>query len=167
MSEDPKSATRAELTADIIAAYVSNNRVSPADLGPLIQTIHAALGSLQGDAAAPPAEKQEPAVPVRKSITPDYLVSLEDGQKYKSLKRHLMSKYGMTPAEYRTKWGLPKDYPMVAPNYSASRSAMARAIGLGSKGKGAAQAAAQPADSVTAPRTPRPRKPKAAPTAAQ
>jgi predicted transcriptional regulator len=163
MSEDPKAVTRAELTADIVAAYVSNNRVTPSELAPLIQQIHAALGDLEGEAAALPAEKQAPAVPIRKSITPEYLISLEDGQKYKSLKRHLMRKYGMTPAEYRTKWNLPKDYPMVAPSYSAARSAMAKAAGLGVARKGTdAQASPKPSPAKSAPK-PRGRKPKAAP----
>jgi predicted transcriptional regulator len=162
MSEDPNSATRAELTADIVAAYVSNNRVAPAELAPLIQQIHGALAEIQGGSAAPPAEKQAPAVPIRKSITSEYLISLEDGQKYKSLKRHLMRKYGMTPTEYRTKWNLPKDYPMVAPSYSAARSAMAKAAGLGmARTETVAQAPPKTA-AAKSPAKPRGRKPKAA-----
>jgi predicted transcriptional regulator len=163
MSEDPNSTTRAELTADIVVAYVSNNRVTPAELAPLIQQINSVLGEIQGGAAAPPAEKQAPAVPIRKSITSEYIISLEDGQKYKSLKRHLMRKYGMTPADYRTKWNLPKDYPMVAPSYSAARSAMAKAAGLGVARKETAAQAPPKTAPAKSPANPRGRKPKAAP----
>lgn len=133
-----------ELTADIAAAYLSANTVPAADLPSLIQTIHNALAGITSGAPAPAAEPQKPAVPLKKSITPDYLISLEDGKKYKSLKRHLRTKYNMTPDDYRSKWGLAKDYPMVAPNYAAARSEMARSMGLGQGGRGrkAAKAAA-------------------------
>ncbi len=131
-----------ELTADIAAAYLSANTVPAADLPGLIQTIHQALAGVSGDAPAPAAEAQKPAVPAKKSITPDFLISLEDGKKYKSLKRHLRTKYGMTPDDYRAKWGLPKDYPMVAPNYAKARSEMARSMGLGQGGRGRKKAAA-------------------------
>ena len=120
-----------ELTADIAAAYLSANTVPAGELPTLIQTIHAALSGVSTGAPAPAAEAAKPAVPVKKSITPDYLISLEDGKKYKSLKRHLRTKYNMTPDEYRTKWGLGKDYPMVAPNYAKARSQLVKDMGLG------------------------------------
>jgi predicted transcriptional regulator len=133
-----------EMTADIVSAYVSNSSVSVADLPALI---HRALSDIangaQAQEAAPPAT---PAVPIKKSITPDYLICLEDGRKFKSLKRHLRTKYDMSPDQYRAKWGLPKDYPMVAPNYAAARSNLAKQMGLGQGGrKAAAPAAAKPA----------------------
>jgi predicted transcriptional regulator len=146
MSEEQTSATLADLTADIVSAYVTHNRISAQELPAVIQQVHAALGGLKDGGAEAPAEKQEPAVSIRKSITPDFLISLEDGKKYKALKRHLTS-LGMTPADYKAKWGLPVDYPMVSANYSAARSAMAKAIGLGAKGRGravAAEASAKP-----------------------
>jgi predicted transcriptional regulator len=134
-----------ELTADIAAAYLSANTVPAGDLPSLIQTIHQALSGVSSGAPAAAAEPAKPAVPVKKSITPDYLISLEDGKKYKSLKRHLRTKYSMTPDEYRSKWGLPKDYPMVAPNYAKARSEMARNMGLGQGGRGRKPAAASAA----------------------
>ena len=118
-----------EMAVDVVSAYVSNNSVNAADLGQLIATTHAALLGL-GEPAAPEPEQQLPAVPVKKSITPDHLISLEDGRRYKSLKRHLSGK-GLTPDQYRTKWGLRSDYPMVAPNYAKHRSELARSMGLG------------------------------------
>jgi len=121
-----------ELTADVVAAHVGSNAISTTDLPGLIASIHSAMTGLTASAAPPEAEKPVPRVSIKKSVTPDYLISLEDGQHYKSLKRHL-SKRGLTPAEYRTKWGLPHDYPMVAPNYSAQRSEMAKSLGLGRK----------------------------------
>lgn len=121
-----------ELTADIISAYVSNNPVPLAELPSLISQVHAALEKA-GGAAVEPLEKLKPAVPIKKSVTPDYILSLEDGKKFKSLKRHLATYYDMTPDEYRAKWGLSASYPMVAPNYAARRSALARAMGLGQK----------------------------------
>jgi predicted transcriptional regulator len=124
-----------EMTADIVSAYVGNNSVSANDLPTLIQSVHRALSTVTGaQAEAQPAPK-EPAVPVKKSITPDYLVCLEDGRKFKSLKRHLRTKYNMSPEEYRAKWGLAKDYPMVAPNYAKARSDLAKQMGLGQGGR--------------------------------
>jgi predicted transcriptional regulator len=124
-----------EMTADIVSAYVGNNSVSANDLPTLIQSVHRALSNVTGaQAEAAPAPK-EPAVPVKKSITPDYLVCLEDGRKFKSLKRHLRTKYNMSPEEYRAKWGLAKDYPMVAPNYAKARSDLAKQMGLGQGGR--------------------------------
>jgi predicted transcriptional regulator len=118
------------LTADIVAAHVSNNSVAIADLPGLIAIVHGALEGL-GTTEQLVAAKQEPAVSIRASIKPDYIICLEDGKKLKMLKRHLMSHYGMTPDEYRAKWGLPKDYPMVAPNYAQQRRSLAMKIGLG------------------------------------
>lgn len=120
------------LTADIVAAHVSNNSVAVSDLSTLISNVHGALARL-GGAPLPIEVKLEPAVSVRSSIKPDYIVCLEDGKKLKMLKRHLMTHYGMTPDDYRAKWGLPKDYPMVAPNYAEQRRTLAMKIGLGRK----------------------------------
>ena len=139
-----------ELTADIAAAYLSANTVPAGDLAGLIQTIHQALSGVSSGAPAQAAEPAKPAVPVKKSITPDYLISLEDGKKYKSLKRHLRTKYNMTPEDYRTKWGLAKDYPMVAPNYAKARSEMARSMGLGQGGRGRKKAAGNNAAAANA-----------------
>jgi predicted transcriptional regulator len=125
----------ATLTADIVAAHVSNNSVSANDLPSLIQNVYRSLASLDGPVAAP-VEKLVPAVSIRASIKPDYIVCLDDGKQLKMLKRHLMTHYGMTPDDYRAKWGLPADYPMVAPNYAETRRALALQIGLGTKGRG-------------------------------
>ena len=122
-----------QITAEIVSAYVARNNVPPSDLPGLLQNVHAALGALGTDKEEPKVEELKPAVPIKKSITDDYLISLENGQKFKSLKRHLMTTYKMTPADYRAKWGLPKDYPMVAPAYAKSRSALAKSLGLGRK----------------------------------
>jgi predicted transcriptional regulator len=127
------------LTADIVAAHVSNNSVSVNDLPALIANVHGALSKLDQPAAAP-IVKQEPAVSIRTSIKPDYVVCLEDGKKLKMLKRHLMTHYQMTPDQYRAKWGLPADYPMVAPNYAEQRRTLAKKIGLGTKRRKAAPA---------------------------
>ncbi|HET8613284.1 MAG TPA: MucR family transcriptional regulator [Sphingomonas sp.] len=118
------------LTADIVSAHVSNNSVAVSDVPGLIQNIHGALAKL-GQAAPEPEVKQEPAVSVRASVKPDYIVCLEDGKKLKMLKRHLMTHYQMTPEQYRQKWNLPADYPMVAPNYAEQRRSLAKKIGLG------------------------------------
>jgi predicted transcriptional regulator len=124
--------TLVTLTADIVAAHVSNNSVAVSDLPVLIQNVHGALAGLGGPAPEPDI-KQEPAVSVRASIKPDYIVCLEDGKKLKMLKRHLMTHYQMTPEQYRAKWNLPADYPMVAPNYAEQRRSLAKKIGLGTK----------------------------------
>jgi predicted transcriptional regulator len=126
-----------ELTADIVSAYVSNNSVTATDLPKLIQQVHEALTQAATGAKVEVAPPLTPAVPIKKSVTADYLISLEDGRKYKSLKRHLNTR-GMTPDEYRTKWGLAKDYPMVAASYSAQRSNLAKTLGLGRGGRNAA-----------------------------
>ncbi|WP_223477135.1 MucR family transcriptional regulator [Oricola indica] len=123
----------AELTADVVSAYVSNNPVPASDLPGLISEIHTALGKTLGGVVEEVQEKPRPAVNPKRSVTDDYIICLEDGQKFKSLKRHLMSHYGMTPEEYREKWSLPADYPMVAPAYAAQRSRLAREMGLGRK----------------------------------
>lgn len=128
---DEKTAINMELTVEIICSYVSHNAVSPADLPKLISDVHTSLVTLSTGVAAPVVEELKPAVPVRKSVTADYIVCLEDGKKFKSLKRHLRTHFNMSPEEYREKWGLPSDYPMVAPNYSATRSQLAKDNGLG------------------------------------
>ena len=128
-----------EMTAEIVAAYVENNTISTGDLPALIQSVHRALASVSSGADAVEAAPKEPAVPVRRSITPDYLVCLEDGRKFKSLKRHLRTKYNMSPEDYRAKWGLAKDYPMVAPNYAKARSELAKQMGLGQGGRQASR----------------------------
>ena len=120
------------LTADIVAAHVSNNSVAVNDLPNLSQNVHAALSTISGASAAP-EPKPEPKVSIRSSIKPDYIVCLEDGKKLKMLKRHLMTHYNMTPDQYRQKWGLSGDYPMVAPNYAEQRRTLAKSIGLGTK----------------------------------
>jgi predicted transcriptional regulator len=122
------------LTADIVAAHVSNNSVAVNDLPNLIQNVHAALSGISGTASAPEA-KPEPKVSVRSSVKPDFIVCLEDGKRLKMLKRHLMTHYNLTPDQYRQKWGLSSDYPMVAPNYAEQRRMLAKSIGLGTKRK--------------------------------
>ena len=122
-----------ELSASVVGAYVSHNALSAGDLPKLIAQVHQALIALGGAAPVEAAPELKPAVPVKKSITPDYLICLEDGKKFKSLKRHLRTEYDMSPDEYRSRWGLPPDYPMVAPNYSEARSQLAKSIGLGRK----------------------------------
>ncbi len=119
------------MTTDVVAAYVSNNTLPTAQLGDVISAVYTSLKTLDGKGSDLKSEPLKPAVPVRKSITPEYLICLEDGKKLKMLKRHLRSTYNLTPDEYRQKWGLPADYPMVAPNYALQRSAFAKKIGLG------------------------------------
>ena len=132
MSEiDERDTTYVELTAEIVCAYVGNNAVPAAEIPALIKQVHGALSDAAEAGAANDGPAPEPAVPVNRSITPDFLICLEDGKKFKSLKRHLRTSYNMTPEEYREKWGLKSDYPMVAPNYAAERSKLAKKIGLG------------------------------------
>ena len=119
------------MTAEVVSAYVRNNTLATGQLAEIIQAVYSSLRGLDGQQAEPPAEPAKPAVPVRKSITPEYLICLEDGKKLKMLKRHLRSTYNLTPDAYRTKWGLAPDYPMVAPKYAAQRSEFAKKIGLG------------------------------------
>lgn len=134
---DPRSETNVagdallRMTAEVVAAYVSKNTLPASQLPEVIGTVHASLKGLGGQPAAPKADPLRPAVPVKKSITPEYLICLEDGKKLKMLKRHLRSTYNLTPDEYRAKWGLPPDYPMVAPKYAEQRSDFAKKIGLG------------------------------------
>lgn len=120
------------MTANVVSAYVGNNMMPASDIPDLIKTVYGALGGLEGPGGSG-GQNYKPAVPIRRSITPDFLVCLEDGKKLKMLKRHLRTTYNMTPEEYRAKWGLPPDYPMVAPNYAAQRSQFAKKIGLGRK----------------------------------
>jgi predicted transcriptional regulator len=123
----------ASLTTEIVAAFVGNNAIAPPDLPNLITSVFTALDSLARPEAPVPAQRPEPAVPIKKSIQQDYLVCLEDGKRVKTLKRYLSTRYGMTPDDYRQRWGLPRDYPMVSPAYNEMRSAMAKRIGLGRK----------------------------------
>lgn len=131
MSDGTTNSKYIELAADIVSAYVSNNAVAAADLAGLIGHVHDALRHVSVGGAESPAEIQRPAVPIKKSITPDHIVCLEDGKKFKSLKRHLRTKFDMSPEDYREKWGLAADYPMVAPNYAQARSNLAKQMGLG------------------------------------
>jgi predicted transcriptional regulator len=136
------------MTADVVAAYVSNNTLPTAQLAEVINAVYGSLKALEGHVAESQPEPPKPAVPIRKSITAEYLVCLEDGKKLKMLKRHLRSTYNMTPDEYRSKWGLPPDYPMVAPKYAEQRSEFAKKIGLG---RGTGRTAARRAPAGTAP----------------
>lgn len=131
MTDTQLEADLIDLTAEIVSAYVANNSVSSADLTALIHDVHGALQRTATEKSEPEPEPLKPAVPIKKSVTPDYIYCLEDGKKFKSLKRHLRSHYDMTPAEYREKWKLDPDYPMVAPSYAAARSKLARKMGLG------------------------------------
>jgi predicted transcriptional regulator len=128
------------LTADIVAAHVAHNRVTVGELPELISKVHGALATLGQDSAAPGAAEQKPAVSIRSSIKPDHIICLEDGKKLTMLKRYLHTNFGMTPQQYRAKWKLPADYPMVAPNYAEKRRTLAKAIGLGRKSGAAAPA---------------------------
>jgi predicted transcriptional regulator len=123
------------MTTEVVAAYVSNNTLATAQLGDVIHAVYNSLRSLDGQVAEPPAEVLKPAVPIRKSITPEFLVCLEDGKKLKMLKRHLKTAYDMSPEDYRERWGLAADYPMVAPNYAKQRSKLAKEIGLGTRAR--------------------------------
>ncbi len=131
MSDTPANGNYIELTAEIVSAYVSNNTVPASEIPGLISQVHTALARVSGKSGEAPAEPLKPAVSVKKSITPEYIICLEDGKKFKSLKRHLRTQYNMTPEQYRDKWSLGADYPMVAPNYAAARSQLAKQMGLG------------------------------------
>jgi predicted transcriptional regulator len=122
-----------ELTAEIVSAYVSNNTVVATDLPGVIHNVFDALSKASSTSGQAPREELRPAIPVKKSVTPEYIICLEDGKKFKSLKRHLRTHYDLSPEEYREKWGLPHDYPMVAPNYAAARSDLAKRMGLGQR----------------------------------
>ncbi len=146
MAEDPLAQNDlTAMTTELVAAYVAKNSVPVGELPNLIRSVHQSLSGLGSPSAAEAsAAPLVPAVPIRKSVTDEYIISLEDGRKFKSLKRYLATSHGMTPAEYRAKWGLPSDYPMVAPAYAARRSALAKTIGLGRKPAGEAAPAPEP-----------------------
>jgi predicted transcriptional regulator len=134
LTEAHANGRRLELTSRIVSAYLSRNIIAPDELPHLIQQTYASLGETSASAQRPPAvEEQRPAIPIKKSVTDDFIVCLEDGKKFKSLKRHLTTKYGLTPEQYREKWKLPSDYPMTARNYALQRSELARAMGLGKR----------------------------------
>jgi len=133
MEEVAEKSELVELTADVVSAYVSNNTVVATDLPTVINDVYDALSKASAKALLPLKEELKPAVAIKKSVMPDYIICLEDGKKFKSLKRHLRTHYDLTPEEYREKWGLPHDYPMVAPNYAAARSALAKKMGLGQR----------------------------------
>ncbi len=135
MPDKSPSSELVVLTADIVSAYVSNNAVTATDIPNLIDQTYTALSIAASKASQPIKDELNPAVPIKKSVTPDYIICLDDGKKFKSLKRHIRTHYNLTPEEYREKWGLPFDYPMVAPNYAAARSALAKKFGLGRKPK--------------------------------
>jgi predicted transcriptional regulator len=144
MSEESQTtATNDDLlrmTAKIVSAYVGNNKVDSDNISDLISSVHGSLDSLQNPETKVEEPSQKPAVPIRRSVTPDHIICLEDGKKLKMLKRYLRTNYDMSPEEYRAKWGLRSDYPMVAPNYAAQRSSFAKKIGLGTKGRGKGKA---------------------------
>jgi predicted transcriptional regulator len=131
MADNTGNGNFIELTAEIVSAYVSNNPVAAGDIPALISQVYSALSRVSGTSGDTPAEPLKPAISVKKSITPEFIVCLEDGKKFKSLKRHLRTQYNMTPEQYRDKWSLGADYPMVAPNYAAARSQLAKQMGLG------------------------------------
>jgi predicted transcriptional regulator len=124
-----------QMTTQVVAAYVENNSIEQDQISEVIKSVYTSLAKLNGHTATAAEAKQKPAVPVKKSVTPDYVICLEDGKKFKMLKRHLRTAYGLSPEEYRAKWGLASDYPMVAPNYAKQRSAYAKKIGLGKKSR--------------------------------
>jgi predicted transcriptional regulator len=159
ISVEPKQGTADEtrkLTVQIVAAHVAHNIVAMSDLPALINQVYSAIGGL-GKPVEPVKERPQPAVPIKRSVMPDYIVCLEDGRKLKMLKRHLKTAYNMTPDEYRERWGLPADYPMVAPNYANQRSALAKTIGLGTR-RPAVTPAPAPQTEPAAPKTRRVRK---------
>ena len=149
MNDSTAEADFIEMAADIVSAFVSHNSVPAAELPTLIQSVHGAIQKIAGAKAEEPVEQAKvPAVPIKKSIADDYLICLEDGKKFKSLKRHLRTQYNMSPVEYREKWGLSGDYPMVAPNYARARSALAKEMGLGQQRKKALNARQAPIEAA-------------------
>jgi predicted transcriptional regulator len=148
MTEDDDTPHFMAMTADIVSAYVTRNHVSGAELPNLISAVHRALSGTVSPVEEP--KTLSPAVPIRRSVTPDAIICLEDGRSFKSLRRHLATRYGMTPEDYRAKWGLPKDYPMVAPNYAKQRSDLAKSLGLGQGGRSAAKTTAAKTATKTA-----------------
>ena len=145
MSDKIEPAILLELTAKIVSAYAGNAKLSATELTDTIGSVSRALAQISSAGMEPEKRELMPAVPVKKSVTPDFIICLEDGKKLRMLKRHLMSTYNMTPDQYRTKWGLPKDYPMVAPNYARTRSELAKKIGLGKSSRKPAGAGRKPA----------------------
>ena len=150
MDENASAQSYIALAADIVSAYVSNNSLPTSELPALLNSVHAALAATAKGQVQETTPVLNPAVSIKKSITPDYIVCLEDGKKFKSLKRHLRTTYDLTPEQYRAKWDLPRDYPMVAPNYAKARSELAKTMGLGQQRNAAAKAAAT-SDKITAP----------------
>ena len=136
MTDSVKHQDLLALTTEIVSAHLSNNAVNAQEIPSLTEKIYKTLAGIGGESVPVSSERPQPAVPIRKSVMPDYLICLEDGKKLKMLKRHLMTAYKMTPEQYRDRWGLPPDYPMVAPNYARQRSKLAKDIGLGIKGRG-------------------------------
>jgi predicted transcriptional regulator len=134
MSENANREELLALTSEIVSAYLSNNTMPASDIPNVIEQVFKTLANVSGEGLIP-HDRPQPAVPIKKSVTPDYIVCLEDGKQLKMLKRHLMTAYSMTPEQYRERWGLPADYPMVAPNYAKQRSRLAKDIGLGTKGR--------------------------------
>lgn len=132
-AEDPTHADALRFTTAIVSSYVAHNSIEESQLPNVIKSVYDSLSELNGEASSASQSNQKPAVPIRNSVTPDFIVCLEDGKKFKMMKRHLRNIYGLSPEEYRTKWGLPPDYPIVAPNYANRRSALAKKFGLGSK----------------------------------
>ena len=150
MSENEEALSRVEMTADIVSAYVEHNSVPLSELPALIGSVHESLALLSGGGKPETApEPLQPRVPIRKSVSADYITCLEDGRRFKSLKRHLHAEHGLSPDEYRAKWGLAKDYPMVAPAYADARSTLAKSIGLGRKASSASGPETPPADGMT------------------
>lgn len=135
MAEQPDHGELLALTTDIVCAQLTSTQIPTDDIPAVIQKVYKTLATVSSEPAASLAERPQPAVPIKRSVTPDYLICLEDGKKLKMLKRHLMTAYNMTPEEYRERWGLPADYPMVAPSYAQKRSKLAKEIGLGTKGR--------------------------------
>lgn len=135
MSDSTSKNELIAFTTEIVSAYVSNNSVQINEISLVVDQVYKSLSGLRGDASVVVGDRPQPAVPIKRSITPDYLICLEDGKKLKMLKRHLKTAYNMTPEEYRERWGLPADYPMVAPNYAEKRSALAKDIGLGTRAR--------------------------------
>jgi predicted transcriptional regulator len=153
MSEAQSDLTVVEMAAEIVSAYVRNNSVPVSELPTLLQSVHESLGSiLNGSKPEAAKEPLQPKVPIKKSVTNEYIICLEDGKRYKSLKRHLHSAYGLSPQEYRDKWGLPKDYPMVAPAYADARSNLAKTMGLGRKASAPAASAPEPEPELAEPK---------------
>ena len=142
VADQPANTRHLELTAEIVSAYVANNSLPQNELPALLRAVHVALNRTAAGKAGEPAPALASPVPIRKSVTPDYIVCLEDGKKFKSLKRHLRTQYNMTPQQYRAKWSLPAEYPMVAPNYAKARSELAKSMGLGQQRKRATKAGA-------------------------